>query len=418
MHARPRVIIVGGGFGGLSAARALHSAAVDVLLIDRGNHHTFQPLLYQVATAGLAAPSIAAPLRQILRDQRNATVLLGEARTVDIAGRSVDVDGVSYPYDNLVVAAGSTHAYFGHDDWARYAPGLKTLEDALHIRARVLTAFERAEATADPAERTEWLTFPIVGAGATGVELAGTLAEIARHTLKREFRHIDPATAKILLVEAGPRVLPSFPPSLSAKARRQLERLGVIVRTGQPVTQLDERGVCIGDERIGARTVLWAAGVAASPLGVTLGVGVDRAGRVPVTAELGVPGHPEVFVVGDLAAVPDGSGPIPAIAPAAKQMGHYAAAAILARLSGRRIGPFRYRHFGSLATIGRMAAVADFGRVRLSGILAWWIWLTAHIFFLIGFRNRLVVLIDWAEAYWSYRRGARIIIPVGEPWKR
>jgi len=250
------------------------------------------------------------------------------------------------------------------------------------------------------------------------VELAGTLAEIARHTLKREFRHVDPASARVLLVEAGPRVLPAFPPSLSAKAQRQLERLGVIVRTGRPVTDVDERGACIGEERIAARTVLWAAGVAASPVGATLGVAVDRAGRVPVTTELTVPGHPEVFVIGDLAAVPDGTGPVPAIAPAAKQMGRYAATAILAKLSGRDIRAFRYRHFGSLATIGRMAAVADFGRVRLSGILAWWIWLTAHIYFLIGFRNRLVVLIDWAEAYWSYRRAARIIIPVGESPKR
>jgi NADH:quinone reductase (non-electrogenic) len=410
MHARPRVIVIGGGFGGLSAVRTLRSAAVDVLLIDRGNHHTFQPLLYQVATAGLAAPSIAAPLRHILRSQRNATVLLGQARRVDVDGRNVDVDGVLHPFDFLVVATGSTHAYFGHDEWARHAPGLKTLDDALRIRARILTAFERAEATDDPAQQMEWLTFLIVGAGATGVELAGTLAEIARHTLKREFRHIDPATARILLVEAGPRVLPAFPPSLSEKARRQLERLGVMVRAGRPVTSLDERGVWIGEERIAARTVLWAAGVAASPLGATLGVAVDHAGRVPVTAQLTVAGHPEVFVIGDLA-VPDGTVPIPAIAPAAKQMGRYAAAAILAKVSGRRIGPFRYRHFGSLATIGRMAAVADFGRVRLSGTLAWWIWLTAHIYFLIGFRNRLVVLIDWAEAYWSYRRGARIIIP-------
>ncbi|HXS21059.1 MAG TPA: NAD(P)/FAD-dependent oxidoreductase [Steroidobacteraceae bacterium] len=397
---------------------ALRSAAVEVLLIDRGNHHTFQPLLYQVATAGLAAPSIAAPLRHILRNQRNATVLLGEARGIDIEARSVDVDTVSYPYDFLIVATGSTHAYFGHDEWARYAPGLKTLEDALHIRARILTAFERAEATADPAEQMEWLTFLIVGAGATGVELAGTLAEIARHTLKREFRHIDPATARVLLVEAGPRVLPAFPPSLSAKARRQLERLGVLVRTGHAVTGLDERGACMGEERIAARTVLWAAGVAASPLGATLGVAVDRAGRVPVTAELTVPGHPEVFVVGDLTAVPDGTGPVPAIAPAAKQMGSYAAAAIRARLAGRKVGPFRYRHSGSLATIGRMAAVVDFGRIRLSGVIAWWIWLIAHVYFLIGFRNRLVVLIDWAEAYWSYRRGARIIIPVGEDAKQ
>ncbi|MGH8270447.1 MAG: NAD(P)/FAD-dependent oxidoreductase, partial [Steroidobacteraceae bacterium] len=246
MHARPRIIVIGGGFGGLSAVRALRSAPVDVLLIDRGNHHTFQPLLYQVATAGLAAPSIAAPLRHIVRSQRNATVLLGDARRIDVERRNVDVNGVSHPYDYLIVAAGSTHAYFGHDEWARFAPGLKTLEDALRIRARILTAFERAEATDDPAERMEWLTFLIVGAGATGVELAGTLAEIARHTLKREFRRIDPATARVLLVEAGARVLPSFPPSLSSKARRQLERLGVIVRTGQPVTELDEGGVCIG----------------------------------------------------------------------------------------------------------------------------------------------------------------------------
>ena len=418
MHTRPRVIVIGGGFGGLSAVRALGSAALDVLLIDRGNHHTFQPLLYQVATGGLAAPSISAPLRHILRGQRNATVLLGEARSIDIAGRIVDVDGVSHPYDFLIVATGSTHAYFGHDEWAPYAPGLKTLDDALRIRARILTAFEHAEAGSDPVEQKQWLTFLIVGAGATGVELAGTLAEIARHTLKREFRRIDPATARVLLVEAGPRVLPAFPPSLSAKAQRQLERLGVMVLTGRPVTALDEHGVSIGEERVAARTVLWAAGVAASPLGTTLGVAVDRAGRVSVATQLSVPEHPEVFVVGDLAAVPDGTGPVPAIAPAAKQMGRYAAEAILAKLSGRRIAPFRYRHFGSLATIGRMAAVADFGRLRVSGVLAWWIWLTAHVYFLIGFRNRLVVLIDWAEAYWSYRRGARIIIPVGESAKR
>jgi len=416
MHTRPRVIVIGGGFGGLSAVRALRAAAVDVLLIDRGNHHTFQPLLYQVATAGLAAPSIAAPLRHILRGQGNVTVLLGEAGRIDTAGRSVEVDGVSRPYDFLIVATGSTHAYFGHDEWARYAPGLKTLDDALRIRARILTAFERAEATSDPVEQAEWLTFLIVGAGATGVELAGTLAEIARHTLKREFRHIDPAAAKVLLIEAGARVLPAFPAALSAKAQGQLERLGVLVRTGRPVTGVDERGVWIGEERIATRTVLWAAGVAASPLGATLGVTVDRAGRVPVTAELTVADHPEVFIVGDMTAVPEGTGPIPAIAPAAKQMGRYAAEAILAKLANRRIGPFRYRHFGSLATIGRMAAVADFGRIRLSGVLAWWIWLTAHIYFLIGFRNRLVVLIDWAEAYWSYRRGARIIF--GDPAKQ
>ncbi len=408
---RPKVLVIGGGFAGLSAVRGLNGAEVDIVLIDRYNHHTFQPLLYQVATAGLASPSIAAPLRHILRDQPNVTVLLGEARSVDLQAREVEVDGVSHPYDYLIVATGSTHAYFGHDEWAQDAPGLKTLEDALAIRTRILTAFERAEAAEDAEEREAWLTFLIVGAGATGVELAGTLAEIAHHTLKREFRRIDPATAKVLLVEAGPRVLPAFPDSLSIKARHQLERLGVIVRTGLPVTHLDDRGARIGQESIAARTVLWAAGVAASPVGKALGVGTDRAGRVRVNTSLSVLGHPEVFVAGDLACLPEESGAIPAIAPAAKQMGRYCARAIRAALAGRPIGPFRYRHDGSLATIGRMAAVADFGRVRLSGLLAWWVWLTAHVYFLIGFRNRLVVLIDWAEAYWSYRRGARIIFP-------
>lgn len=412
MQTRPRIIVIGGGFGGLAAVRGLRAAAADILLIDRHNHHTFQPLLYQVATGGLAAPSIAAPLRQILRAQPNVTVLLAEALQVDIERRTVAAGGASYPYDFLIVATGSTHSYFGHEDWSRYAPGLKTLDDALRIRARILTAFERAEATPDPVAQKEWLTFLIIGGGATGVELAGTLAEIARHTLAHEFRRIDPASATVLLIEAGPRVLSSFPPSLSANARQKLERLGVQVRTGGAVTELDESGVCIGEERIAARTVLWAAGVAASSLGATLGVAVDRAGRVLVTEELAVPGHPEVFVVGDLATLPDRQ--LPAVAPAAKQMGGHAAAAILARLSGRPMSPFRYRDFGSLATIGRQAAVIDFGRLRLTGMLAWWVWLTAHIFFLIGFRNRLVVLIDWAEAYWSYRRAARIIIPVGE----
>src|SRR5512146_3268242 len=414
-----RVVVVGGGFGGLWATRALASAPVSVLVIDRENHHLFQPLLYQVATAGLSSPDIAAPLRHILRHQANVEVRLASVTRVEPSARRVRLDdGNTVGYDTLLLASGVTHTYFGHDEWAQHAPGLKTLDDALLLRRRLLLAFEHAEVETDPARRDAWLSFAIVGGGATGVELAGTLAEIARHTLKREFRRIDPATARVLLVEAGPRVLPAFPPSLSAKAQRQLERLGVIVRTGRPVTRLDERGVCIDEERITARTVLWAAGVAASPLGAALGVPVDRAGRVLVTAQLTVPEHPDVFVVGDLTAVPDATGPVPAIAPAAKQMGRYAAAAILAKLSGRAIGPFRYRHFGSLATIGRMAAVADFGRLRVSGIVAWWIWLTAHVYFLIGFRNRLVVLIDWAEAYWSYRRGARIIFSVDESVKR
>ena len=410
MPLRPRILVIGGGFAGLTAVRELSRASADILLVDRHNHHTFQPLLYQVATAGLAAPSIAAPLRHILRDQRNVTVLLGEVRSIDVRAKQVTIDDVQHAYDYLILATGSTHAYFGHEEWASYAPGLKTLEDALGVRARILTAFERAEGSEDPGQRVAWLTFAIVGAGATGVELAGTLAEIARHTLRREFRRIDPASARILLIEAGPRVLPSFPPSLSANAQRHLERLGVEVLTGQPVTDLDAGGVRVGPEHLAARTVIWAAGVEASPLGALLGVEVDRSGRVAVTPALTLPEHPEVFVAGDLARVTQGSGLVPGVAPAAKQMGRYAARAVLAALDGRRSAPFRYRDYGTLATIGRSAAVADFGRIRLTGVIAWWVWLTAHIFFLIGFRNRLVVLIDWAQAYWTYRRGARIVI--------
>ncbi|HXC59180.1 MAG TPA: NAD(P)/FAD-dependent oxidoreductase, partial [Steroidobacteraceae bacterium] len=301
------------------------------------------------------------------------------------------------------------HAYFGHDDWAATAPGLKTLADALRIRARILTAFEHAESCTDAQQAQQHLTFVIVGAGPTGVELAGTMAEISRHTLQREFRRIDPTTAKVILVEAGPRVLPAFPPDLSASAQRQLERLGVIVRTGAPITHVDAGGVKIGSEFIAARTVLWAAGVTASPLARSLGVPLDRSGRVPVQPDLSIPGHAEIFVAGDLAAVSSARGPVPGIAPAAKQMGGYVAQAIEARLADRTPAPFRYRHYGLLATIGRMAAVVDLGRLRFSGLLAWWFWLLAHVYFLIGFRNRLVVLIDWAGAYWSYHRSARIV---------
>lgn len=410
MESRPRIIVIGGGFAGLWAVRALRHASADILLVDRRNHHTFQPLLYQVATAGLAGPSIAAPLRHILRSQPNVTVLLGEVTSIDAARRNIHVGEASYAYDYLVVATGAAHAYFGHDEWAAHAPGLKTLEDALAMRGRVLRAFEQAEAAEDSTERDACLTFIIVGGGATGVELAGTLAEIARHTLKREFRHIDPARAHVLLVEAGSRVLPAFSAPLSASARRHLERLGVTVRTGRPITRVDDRGVLIGDEPVTARTVLWAAGVAGSPLGRSLGVALDSAGRVPVLADLSVPGHPEVFVAGDLARVEQPSGLVPGIAPAAKQMGNHVARTLLARLRGAQGKPFRYRHYGLLATVGRMAAVVDLGRVRLTGIVAWWFWLIAHIFFLIGFRNRLVVLIDWASAYWTYQRNARIIV--------
>ncbi|HEX4378353.1 MAG TPA: NAD(P)/FAD-dependent oxidoreductase [Steroidobacteraceae bacterium] len=415
MSARPRVIIIGGGFAGLWAVRRLWHTPIDILLIDRSNHHTFQPLLYQVATAGLASPSIAAPLRHILRNQRNVTVLLGEVTAIDVDTREVRVADARYAYDFLLLASGVAHAYFGHDDWAPYAPGLKTLEDALTIRARILTAFERAESCEDAAERDAWLTFVIVGAGPTGVELAGTLVEIARHTLKREFRRIDPATARVLLLEAGQRVLPAYPAVLSQSAQRQLERLGVTVHTGRAVTAVDRLGVDAGDRRIAARTVLWAAGVAASPLGRALGVGVDRAGRVPVQPDLSIPGHPEVFVAGDLASLSTPAGPVPGIAPAAKQMGNYIAATLQARLKGRSVAPFHYRHYGLLATIGRKAAVVDLGSLRFSGLFAWWFWLLAHIFFLIGFRNRLVVLIDWAGAYWTYRRNARIIISGPSP---
>lgn len=402
--------MIGGGFAGLWAVRGLRKVEAEVLLIDRRNHHTFQPLLYQVATAGLAAPSISAPLRHILRKQSNVTVLLGDATSIDVSARQVVVEGVSYNYDYLIVAAGAAHAYFGHDNWANDAPGLKTLDDALVIRGRVLSAFERAEAAQEAKEREAWLSFVIVGAGPTGVELAGTLAEIAHHTLRREFRRIDPTAARVLLVEAGPRVLPTFPEALSAAALRQLERLGVTVRLGRAITQVDAAGVTIGDDRVLARTVVWAAGVAASPLGRALGTSVDQAGRVFVTSDLSIPGHSEVYVAGDLASVSQGANLVPGIAPAAKQMGRYVARAIAARLARRRIAPFRYRHYGSLATIGRRAAVVDFGRLRISGLLAWWFWLSAHIFFLIGFRNRLVVLIDWAAAYWTYRRSARIIV--------
>ncbi len=412
---RPHVVILGGGFGGLAVARGLAATDARVTLVDRRNHHLFQPLLYQVATAGLSAPSIAAPLRQILRGQANVTVLMDEALDVDLARRRVTLDQGTLDYDALVVATGATHAYFGHDDWEPHAPGLKTLDDAFTIRRRVLLAFEHAEREDDPAQRQAWLNFVVVGGGATGVELAGTLAEIARHTLPREFRRADPRRANVLLVEAGPRLLPAFAPELSEKARRQLEKLGVEVRLGTPVTRIDAQGVMLGDTPHPARTVLWAAGVAASPLGGRLGAPVDRAGRVQVEPDLSVPGHPDVFVIGDLASVsqPDGK-PVPGVAPAAKQMGRYVAATLKARWRGVASPPFRYRDDGSLATIGRMAAVAQFGRLKLSGLLAWWVWLIAHIAFLIGFRNRLVVMLDWAWAYWTYQRHARIVTGTDE----
>lgn len=410
----PHVVVVGGGFAGLWATRALADAPVRITLIDRRNHHLFQPLLYQVATAGLSAPDIAAPLRHILRRQRNVEVRLAEVERIDAAGKQVRlVGGERIGFDYLLVASGATHAYFGHDEWAAHAPGLKTLDDALQLRRHLLVAFERAEAEPDPVRRAAWLNFAIVGGGPTGVELAGTLAEIARHTLKNEFRNIDPAEARVQLIEAGPRVLSSFPEDLSEKARKQLQRLGVEVSTGIPVSDITADGYRLGDAFVPARTVVWAAGVAASPLARTLEAPLDRAGRVLVQPDLSVSGHPDIFVAGDLASVQSNGQPVPGVAPAAKQMGRHVAQAICARLRGTPAAPFRYRDFGNLATIGRMAAIVHFGKLKLSGLLAWWFWLAAHVFFLIGFRNRLAVLLNWAWAYWSYQRGARIIFGDG-----
>jgi NADH:ubiquinone reductase (H+-translocating) len=406
----PHVVIVGGGFAGLWCTRALARDRVRITLVDRSNHHLFQPLLYQVATAGLSSPDIAAPLRHILRRQKNVEVRLGEVVAIDRDNRRITLaDKTSIDYDYLLVASGAAHAYFGRDEWSTHAPGLKTLDDALEIRRRILTAFERAEAASDENERRAWLNFAVVGGGPTGVELAGTLAEIARHTLKREFRNIDPASAKVRLVEGGPRVLASFPESLSAAARKQLERLGVDVHTGTPVSEINDRGYRLGDDFIEAKTVLWAAGVAASPLGKMLGVETDRAGRVKVNADLSIADSPNVFVGGDLASVVQDGKPVPGVAPAAKQMGSYVAQAIRARIAGREIGAFRYRDYGNLATIGRLAAVVDLRGFKFSGIVAWWFWLLAHVFFLIGFRNRMVVLVNWAWSYWTYQRAARII---------
>jgi NADH:ubiquinone reductase (H+-translocating) len=406
----PHVLILGGGFGGLWATRALAKAPVRITLIDRTNHHLFQPLLYQVATAGLSAPDIAAPLRHILRGQKNVTVRLDEARAIDLAAKRVTLAEGSLEYDFLLVATGATHSYFGKDEWAEHAPGLKTLDDALAIRSRVLSAFEAAEREDDAERRRRWLNFVVIGGGPTGVELAGTLAEIARHTLPREFRRADVCSAQIHLVEAGPRVLAAMPPELSEKTRRQLRKLGVEVHTGNPVTAIDAEGVSMGSTRIDSRTVLWAAGVAASPLGKQLGLPTDRAGRVPVAADLSLPDHPEVFVVGDLASVQQEGKPVPGVAPAAKQMGAHAAGVIRDRLRGVPGQPFQYRDYGNLATIGRMAAVVHYGKLQLSGVLAWWFWLVAHLFFLIGFRNRIIVLVNWGWSYWTYQRHARIIV--------
>jgi NADH dehydrogenase len=406
VRSSPRVLILGCGFAGLWAAQHLRKAPVEVTVVDRTNHHLFTPLLYQVATAGLSAPSVAGPIRHILADQRNTTVLLADVKEILAKEKRVVLeDGSRLGYDKLIVATGSTHSYFGHDEWAPFAPGLKTLDDALEIRRRVLLAFERAEREPDAAKRAAWLTFVVIGGGATGVELAGTFAEIARHTLEGEFRRIKPHTARVVLVEGTDRVLQAYPPDLSHKAQLQLERLGVTVWAGRMVTGVDADGVTLGAERLASRTVIWAAGVAASPLGKSLGAPLDRAGRVRVEPDLTVPGHSDIYVAGDLAAVDH----VPGIAPAAKQMGRHVALNIKNSLAGKPAQPFRYRDYGQLATIGRNAAVVIMGKIKLSGFPAWLVWLVAHIYFLINFRNRLIVMIDWGWAYLTYQRYARVI---------
>jgi NADH dehydrogenase FAD-containing subunit len=414
---RPRIVIVGAGFGGLVAARALKKVVAKVTVVDRRNYHLFQPLLYQVATAGLSPADIAAPIRSILRDQANAEVLMARVTGVDRARREVMIDdnGRRIAYDYLVIAAGARHAYFGHDEWEEVAPGLKKIDDATAIRHRILVAFEKAETSHDPEERRRLLTFVIVGGGPTGVEMAGAIAELAKKTLVKDFRTIDPASARVILVEGGPRVLASFPEGLSAKARRSLEKLGVEVLTNTPVERCDADGVVSAGRRIDARTILWAAGVQAAPVAKWLQTDKDRAARVKVEPDLSVPGDPNIFVIGDNAAVMQANGqPVPGVAPAAKQMGLYVARVIAARIAGKPVStPFRYRNYGNFATIGRHAAVADFGWLRLSGYLAWLIWGIAHIYFLIGFRNRLAVMLDWLWAYVTYQRGVRLITGAG-----
>jgi NADH dehydrogenase len=413
MSPRPQVVIVGGGFGGLAAARRLASVSVDVTVVDRTNHHLFQPLLYQVATAGLSPADIASPIRRILHRQGNTRVLLDEVSGIDLAARRLALREGELPWDFLVLATGATHSYFGKDHWQRLAPGLKTLEDALEIRRRVLLAFERAEREVDREAVRQWLTFVVIGGGPTGVETAGAFAEIARHTLARDFRRIDPRMARVILVEAGPRVLSAYTDDLSESAKRQLEDLGVQVWTGAAVTGIDERGVDVGADRIAARTVVWAAGVQASPLGAALGAPLDRAGRVRVSSDLTVPGHPGVFVIGDLAALEQDGRPVPGVAPAAIQMGEHAAENVRRAVRGEPLAPFRFVDKGSLATIGRSRAVGILGRLHLTGFVAWAAWLLVHIFFLIGFRNRFVVMFTWAWAYATWERSARLILGYG-----
>jgi NADH:ubiquinone reductase (H+-translocating) len=404
------VVIVGGGFGGLNAARALKHADVQVTIVDRRNHHVFQPLLYQVAMAALSPGDIASPIRWILRRQQNVEVILAEARGVDVARGQLRLADGEIPYDFLIIAAGSTHAYFGHEEWRKLAPGLKTLEDALEIRRRVLLAFERAERELDPARRRALLTFVVIGGGPTGVEMAGALAEMSRQSLARDFRHFDPSSAQIILLEGGPSILTNFPEPLRASALRDLQALGVDVRTHSVVTGVANGRVDIGHDALLSETVIWAAGVAASPIGATLGAPLDRAGRVRITADLTVPGVPNVFVIGDLASLDGPNGrPLPGVAQVAIQMGKHAARQIERALEHQPLRPFVYRNLGDMATIGRASAIADFGTFRLKGFVAWLAWLFVHIVNLIGFRNRLVVLVQWAWAYFTYQRAIRLI---------
>jgi NADH:ubiquinone reductase (H+-translocating) len=411
MSARPHVIIVGGGFAGLDAARALRRANVDITVVDRHNHHVFQPLLYQVATAALSPGDIASPIRWILRRQRNIRVLLATVDAVDAIGQAVVLDdGTRLPFDYLILAAGAAHSYFGQDEWAAHAPGLKTLDDALVLRRRMLLAFEEAERESDPERRRQLLTFAIVGGGPTGVELGGALAEIARHTLREEFDIIDPESSRIMLIEAGPSILPTFPASLRASARRALRKLGVEVWEQAKVTAIDRDGLVVGDTRVEAHTIIWAAGVAGSPLGASLGVPLDRAGRVVVEEDLSVPGHPAIFVAGDLAAFThQGGQQLPGVAQVAKQQGRHAARNVMRRIAQQATESFRYRDPGNMATVGRAHAVADFGWARVSGFLGWLLWIFVHLMFLVGFRNRLSVLLEWGTSYLTYQRSVRLI---------
>lgn len=409
---RPRIVIIGGGFGGLSAAKTLKNASADVIVIDRTNHHLFQPLLYQVATASLSPGDISAPIRHVLRKQQNTSVLLAEVTDIDVERRIVHIDlpDREIPYDYLIVASGSHHAYFGHDEWEPIAPGLKTVEDATELRRRFLLAFERAEKSTEEAEREAYLTFVIVGAGPTGTELSGALPTIARKALRPDFRNIDTQKTRVILVEGGPRILPTFPEELAEKARQSLAHLGVEVRTNSIVTRIEPDAVYIGDEKISTKTVFWAAGNAASPLGRKLGAPLDKVGRVLVNPDLSIPGHQEVFVVGDLAfKMRENGRQVPGVCPAANQEGTTAAKNIRRLMGHLPTKPFHYFNKGDLAVIGRSHAIADFGRVRISGRIAWLLWLFVHIMYLVGFRNRISVFIEWAYSFITYQRGVRLI---------